>query len=423
MSSNRKRLKILVQGLGLLLAASLAVPALADYKREFYKGKTAFDDGDYSTAISQMNMAISENPEPAERVKLYGMVYIEYLPYFYLGQAYFKMNDCDKAIEAWAQSEARGVISGLGQMAEMQASRGLCNAKVIDDSGIIRIAQEKIGALDAEIANFAVLENERLLQPEWAGTWGPKLTQGRQLSASLTQRLGQSRSSGDLAGIESVTSEAEDAATNLAAEIRQARAQIASIQSRNNENIRIARDNARRDLQNSIRVAKAADSPDGGTAQMSTLYSELSNLVQVGDNLASTASESNIRQQKQNIDNVLRRYNLARQDWVAQVENIQRQTPPDELKRIAEAFFSGEYERTTQLADLNSVDSDQAKVQMLLFRAAANHKLYVRSGQTREAVLREVKTDIRSIKRINSRFTPYIAAFSPGFLAIFNETV
>jgi hypothetical protein len=113
---------------------------------------------------------------------------------------------------------------------------------------------------------------------------------------------------------------------------------------------------------------------------------------------------------------------LSVQDWQAQQQSIADRTPPPDLKRIAEAYFAGDYETVTELADPESFSKDRTRIQALLFRAAANHKLYVRSGEKQSATLRQVQSDIRSIKQMNSRFSPYIAAFSPRFLVLFKQT-
>ena len=100
----------------------------------------------------------------------------------------------------------------------------------------------------------------------------------------------------------------------------------------------------------------------------------------------------------------------------------QRRIPPNALKQAAEAYFAGNYQSTVDLSNPDSLNEDRAKVQALLFRAAASHKLYVLSGETNTRARQRSEDDIRAIKRLNKNFSPYIAAFSPGFLELFRQT-
>jgi tetratricopeptide (TPR) repeat protein len=91
-------------------------PALADYKDNFANAVIAIERGDMQEAIKLLNAAVKENPkESTERIKLYGMRYKEYVPYFFLGVAYSKSGNCTASIEAFTQSERQGVAQGLAK--------------------------------------------------------------------------------------------------------------------------------------------------------------------------------------------------------------------------------------------------------------------------------------------------------------------
>ena len=397
----------------------VSMPVSAEFKRDYTVGKKSFEEAEYQDAIEKLKSAIADNPKPAARVKLYGMRFDSYLPHFYLGQAYFKLNDCESALAAWEQSLSGGVIQDKDEFAQMQVDMQTCQSQSIDVSAIAAEAGGEIDSLESAISSYAQLQSESLLAQEWSSRWEPRLTQARQLSRTLRQRLDVAVQDADPDAIESITSEARSARSTLGGLERDALAEVQVVREQNAENERIALETARNGLQEAIRQANATEKPGGGSSQMNSLLADLNRQVGVGESLGSTASARNIEEQTQVIRNVLRRYNLSVQDWKSQQQSIARRTPPENLKKIAEAYFAGDYEATTSLADPDDFKEDRAKIQALLFRAAANHKLYVRSGEQQSDILRQVENDIRAIKQMNSGFSPYIAAFSPNFLSLF----
>ena len=117
-----------------------------------------------------------------------------------------------------------------------------------------------------------------------------------------------------------------------------------------------------------------------------------------------------------------RQAQLAAENAAAAKEAAQRRIPPTALKQAAEAYFAGNYESAVSLSNPDAFNEDRAKVQALLFRAAANYKLFVLSGEKNTQARQRTVDDIRAIKRLNKDFSPYIAAFSPGFLELFRQT-
>ena len=402
---------------------------MADFKRDYTIAKKSFEDADYSDAIQKLKSVIADNPASKARVKLYGMRFDSYIPHYYLGQSYFKLNDCASAEAAWNQAINAGVIQELDEFVQMQAGLKICKSKDINITGIAAEANEKIDGLDQVINEYAGLQNETLLAQQWPSKWQPLLDQARQLSQTLRKRLDIATGEIDPDAITAIGTEATRAVAALSGNKREALAQVEAIKSQNVRNDQLARENelrklqkARADLQEAIRLANAAEKPQGGSSQMNALLTHLNRQVSAGENLGSTAPELNIREQTQIIGNVLRRYELSVQDWQALQQDIAKRTPPPSLKKVAEAYFTGDYEMVTRLADPEGTSDDRVRIQALLFRAAANHKLYVRSGEQNEETLHQVQNDIRAIKRINNTFSPYIAAFSPKFLSLFQQS-
>ncbi len=405
-----------------VLSLFFSAAANAEFKRNYTIGKKSFEDGQYQDAIKKLKAAIADNPSSAARVKLYGMRFDSYLPHYYLGLSYFKLDDCPSAIAAWKQAIKAGVIQKKDEFSQLQADMKTCESQSIDISSIAAQASGAMDGLDAAINKYARLQSQSLLAREWSSRWQPRLNQAKQSEQTLKQRLQTAIQDIDPDAIKSITIEAKRTASALSGSERDALAQVQAIQAQNARTELKAREDARRSLAEAIRLATAAKKPEHGSSKMSSLLVDLNRQVSAGENLGSTASELNIREQTQIINNVLRRYRLSVQDWQAQQQSIAKRTPPPKLKKVAEAYFAGDYETVVKLADPKGFGEDRARIQALLFRAAANHKLYVRQGEKKPETLRQVQSDIRAIKRMNSSFSPYIAAFSPSFLSLFRQT-
>ena len=139
---NKTRTTITICCTLILLLTSLHVAA--EFKRDYTVGKKSLEDAEYSDAIEKLKSAIADNPNPAARVKLYGMRFDSYLPRYYLGQAYFSIDDCKSALAAWEQSLSGGVIQNKDEFSQMQANMQICQSQTIDVSAIAAEAVSRI---------------------------------------------------------------------------------------------------------------------------------------------------------------------------------------------------------------------------------------------------------------------------------------
>jgi len=427
---------ICIQGITLVLGLVLAVFAHADFKRDYGSGVRDYTKGDYSDAIESLQKAIDEESNAQEKVRIYGMRYEPYMPYFYLGQAMFKNGDCAGALKAWNESLAQGVIQSQEQFSEMQANMASCDSVKVDVTRIAQDAQDAINGLQDNISLFAKLESEQLLSSEWNSRWQPELTRARTAAQSLSARLQTAIDETDEAGIQAVQSEARAAASVIIDAQALALARVNTIQQNQAQQSRRQLSDAQEALAKAISAGKSIEIKQG-SSQMGALQEQLQTLLAQGESTIDSGSTNprQFRELAQNISNVSRRYNLAEQDWQAEqrqaqlaAENeaaakaaAQRRIPPNALKQAAEAYFAGNYESAVSLSNPDSLDEDRAKVQALLFRAAANHKLFILSGAQDTQAKQRSEDDIREIKRLNKNFSPYIAAFSPRFLELFRQ--
>ena len=420
-----------------MLGLMFAVFAHGDFKRDYGSGVRDYTQGDYEDAIESLRKAIDEEAQAQEKVRIYGMSYEPYMPYYFLGQAKFKNGDCTGALAAWKESLAQEVIQKQEQYSELQTNMASCESMKVDVTKIAQSAQEAIGRLQDNIDLFAKLESEQLLSSEWTSRWQPELARARTTAQSLSTRLQTATDETDEAAIRAIQAEAQTAASAITDSKGLAVARINSIKQSQAQDASKQLSEAREALVEAIRNGKAIEIEQGST-QMGTLQQQLETLLEQGESTiaSGSANPKQFRELAQNIINVGRRYNLAEQDWQAEqrqaqlaAENAaaakaaaQRRIPPNSLKQIAEAYFSGNYQSAVDLSKPDSLKEDRAKVQALLFRAAANYKLYVLSGETNTQARQHSEDDIRAIKRLNKNFSPYIAAFSPSFLELFRQT-
>lgn len=77
---------------------------------DYAKALQALENQEPSTARSLLMSAIGQNDKAAARIRIYGMRFGPYLPYFYLGKLEYLDGNCDKAIEHWKTSLAQPAV-------------------------------------------------------------------------------------------------------------------------------------------------------------------------------------------------------------------------------------------------------------------------------------------------------------------------
>ncbi len=109
-----------------LLVLATATAAGADFKEAYGEGKKAFDRQNWRELARLMERAIDENPREDRAIRIYGMAFEPYVPYYYLGVARAELGSCDAATAAWRASEEQGVIQKLKEYGDLQARRAVC---------------------------------------------------------------------------------------------------------------------------------------------------------------------------------------------------------------------------------------------------------------------------------------------------------
>ena len=92
------------------------------------------------------------------------------------------------------------------------------------------------------------------------------------------------------------------------------------------------------------------------------------------------------------------------------------------LENGARLYFAGEYQQAlAALAPLGTASDIRLKLHVHLFRAAALYAQYVRSGETNQALRDDALAAIQRCKEIDPGFQPSPRAFSPRFIAFFQN--
>lgn len=119
--------------LALVLLAPI-VHAQDDREASFKAGLDAQKQKRWQEMAAHMRRAIQINPkEDSKKVgAVLGLGGTEYLPYYFLGEALFNLQDCAGAVEAWSVSEQQGVVRTRAEsVAFMQKGYAECEAKGI----------------------------------------------------------------------------------------------------------------------------------------------------------------------------------------------------------------------------------------------------------------------------------------------------
>jgi hypothetical protein len=119
-----------------VMACALAWPAIALAQDDaFRRGLDGRGDRNWKYVVSQMRAAIASDPKESTRRVGAGLVRafgggVEYLPYYFLGEALFNLMDCVGAVEAWQISEQQGAVKVRREFAEnIAASYQKCAAR------------------------------------------------------------------------------------------------------------------------------------------------------------------------------------------------------------------------------------------------------------------------------------------------------
>ena len=117
----------------------------------FEFGRSLLSAGDARRAVVQLTQSIDMNPSPAPEQRMYGMWYVDYLPYFQLAQAHARLGNWPCAANALELSK-RFDEAGFGVL----------------DPGAVSTLQTEIRTKSAEAVKSGSCRKEEFLDPSYA---------------------------------------------------------------------------------------------------------------------------------------------------------------------------------------------------------------------------------------------------------------
>lgn len=371
----------------LVLLPSLA---LADYKSDYREGLSAVERQDWARVDALMRKAMAEEPEPQARIRLYGQVFVPYVPKFYLGLAAFNRKDCATAVSLLEDARNASVMRGQRLEERQQTVLRTCRAQ---------LASAAVPVPAPTPAQPAAAPAEpRPTPPKPVASAQPKPTAP---AATTVPAFDAARAQAVQVRLDRIDAALVNSARLLGdAALADARANWQRQLDPLNGQSRQARGrlNAARQTRDAAVVAELERST-------ATLESASRKIVQgiEGARVASAAA------------------NRARED--AQARQALATQVRGRLQPLAEAYLGGDFTRAAQWADESALRSvPQAHAEALLLRAAARFELYVLGGEQDLGQVDLIRNDVRAARRISDNIQPSEMAYSPRFRALFAST-
>jgi hypothetical protein len=425
----------------LLLAAS---PVSADYRTDYTAGLEAAESQDWPEVERLMRLAVAGKSSEG-RVRLYGMRFDPYIPYYWLGVALFEMGDCSGALEAWQISEGQGFITKQDQYADLQARRRSCQERVAraeptpqvaptatarpDVSAAVRAARERLDRAQQEAAGLAELRGDASYREAWQSepSLANRSEQARSALRSAREQLegGERNASEDqIAGAAELADRAARQYASIRSDLDRVRTELAAEaeaeQRRGRED---ALRQARGELAGSTSAARLfLDRPEVGELSSQEALAQrrqLEDLLRQAEGADTISSVARIRELDQGIGTQIAALerSLLEVPIVAAAEPTPSRPsgPPRRLRTAAEALFGGNYARALTVLEDADFGEPRAAATAHLLRASASFSLYLAGGEEDENLRRSAIDELRRCLGQRPQITLDPSLFSPRF--------
>lgn len=411
--------------LALSLALAVPVPGRADPVESYQKGLDAVKAGDWGAAAHWMEQAIAESPQENRRIRLYGMRFEPYVPHYYAGLARFQLGDCEGALREWEVSESHGVIQGLAEHATLAEYQGVCQERLTGEGA------GPGGALD--VKNVEVVEEGQEppaeAKPE-VGPAPPRPVPAPRPPPVLPQpEPPPPKPAGpDPAAVARAVDRAEAA-------IGEAERQDARLRQLRDDPV----------LSDAWSRAPSLDGPAGDASSLlGRARARLAAGRQAPDLEALEEARRLAVEAQGALSGLVRRAETRRREAQAEIARIREQETGEErraevaaerpepdaeapggsaetVRAAARAYFDGEYGKVLETLSGQELGDEAAAAQALLFRAASRYALYLLGGEEDGALVEEAREDVAFCRRLAPDLTPDPRAFSPRFVAFFEQ--
>jgi hypothetical protein len=428
-----------VAALILLLAAATVS---ADYRSDYTAGLEAVTSQNWPEVERLMRSAAAGKSSEG-RVRLYGMRFDPYVPYYYLGVALFEMGDCAGALEAWKISEDQGFITKQEQYADLQARRRSCQERVArieatpqveptatarpDVSAAVRAARERLDRAQQEAESLATLRGDASYRSAWQSepSLANRSEQANDTLRSAREQLDageRSASDDQIAGAVELADRAARQYASIRSDLDRVRQQLTAEaeQQRGRED---ALRRARGELAGSAAAARLfLDRPELGELSSQDARAQrrqLEDLLRRADDADTITSVARIRELDQGIGAQMAALerSLSEAPSVAATEPTPSRPspPPRQLRTAAEAVFGGDYARALKVLGDTEFSDPRAAAAAHLLRASASFSLYLAGGEEDESLRRSAIEELRRCRRQRPQITLDPSLFSPRF--------
>lgn len=514
-----RRLRVLC-----LLALVCAMPrAAAAQDDAFKRGLDARGDRKWADVVRHMQAAVKVDPQESTRKVrsgFFGVSGMEYLPHYFLGEAFFNQGDCGAAVTEWSLSEQQSAIKSKPEfVGVMRKGLQSCASKgVLMAADYAPLYQSTLRAY-SDAAAFArkVTELGSTHKDAWRGESDEQYARAKkELDASLARltagqrtRLAadfaESKAAADramaiLRPLEASLNATVDTMTTVQRQVRDVEQMLESAESTNElietlrpsmtdamqasrkssrEQLALARDRlaAGQKTQNLAAIAEALKYAQTGSTALTQLLEQAKKAArgafeqqfaeavrqsdeafarisasittldrraaQKPDAVSPEATNTRAALEKQ-IETLRRRFERARkaEDLASLSETVRLtadvQTGLDTLLKTfgplslrdrgvhqaledgARFYLEGDYQKAlSALAPLVGQADVPLQAHAHAFRAASLFALFVRSGESDDALRTQALAEIAQTKQLNPSFQPDPRAFSPRFVLLY----
>ncbi len=366
----------------LLIALLIAPISYADFKDAYKDGVRAAEDQNWALVDSKMREALSSEPTPQAKVRLYGMRFEPYLPHHYLALAASARNNCAAALAA---------LNNGGHQSALAGAR--------DNAGLLA-AEKQIKSRCQNAAPNVVPPSvpPPSVPPPITPPVTPPIATPPVVRPPVTVQTPPNRPTTPVAAAPTLASteiaSVRSAVQTLKRELSAARSTYAKLELAAAASVKAAELNALE--QDAARLSQ--DLERAVTNVDATLLSRT----------GSAASAASARATA---------LKLSANAALAAAAPVARQAAPAALAQIAKSFFGGDFKAAAQ----TNVESLQGKAlaHALLVRAAARYSMYVAQGESKFEQLTAVKADLARAKSVDATVRPSAKYFSPRLIQLY----
>ena len=384
----------------LLIALLFAPQSYADFKDAYKDGVRAAEDQNWALVESKMREALSAEPTPQAKVRLYGMRFEPYIPHHYLALAASAKNNCATALAALNNSAHQSALSGARDAAPLVAVEQQIKRRC---QSAAPIAPPTLPVVP-DAATSPIIVPPAVKPPVAAATQPSRVPTSEPVPAAKPAIVDVEPAA------KAVIVDVEPAAKAALASADIARARSA-VQALKRELSAARSTFAKPELAAAMRAQSAElNALDADAARLSLdLDRAIANIdAALLSRTGSAAGTAGTRATT---------LKLAAISALAAAAPLARQAAPAALAQIAKFYFAGDF----KAAALTNVDSLQGKAlaHALLVRAAARYSLYIAQGESKAEQLTAVKADLTRAKSADASVRPSAKYFSPRLIQLY----